>query len=154
LSRRGLPPERRQASFCLPAGAPGETEGETATSEVSPVSLRPLEPMLRPLGLAILLVTAFVLWVPNPEAHHPSPPPSCEELAGRFRARFYPAAQGRFRPLESATMAVTIPRHCWEAWAYDPGRSWDLARLDRRPRPREGPYQWPERGRIPVVAPT
>jgi hypothetical protein len=49
---------------------------------------------------------------------------------------------------------VTIPRHCWEAWAYDPGRSWDLARLDRRPRPREGPYQWPERGRIPVVEPT
>lgn len=118
------------------------------------MSLRPLVPMLRPLGLAIILIAAFVSWVPNPEARRPSPPVPCEVLADEFRARFYPRAQERFRPLESAVLALTIPRRCWETWAYDPGRSWDLARLDRRPRPKEPPYQWPQRETVHVVEPT
>lgn len=150
----GLPPLGRQAYYCLSMNNPGETEGEIITARCPPVSLRPIEPLIKPLCLAILLMSAFVLWVPDPEAHRPSPPPSCEELAEPFRTRFYPTAQERFRQLELATMTVTIPRHCWEAWAYDPGRAWDLARLDRRPRPREAPYTWPEREHWPVLAPT
>ncbi|HLO04385.1 MAG TPA: hypothetical protein VK191_14830 [Symbiobacteriaceae bacterium] len=116
------------------------------------MNVRPaLVPMLKPLSLAILLVTAFVLWVPNPEARRPDPPPTCEELAAKLAFRFHPLAQGRSRPLEEQVLNLIVPAPCRAVWSYDPPRSWDLARLDRRPRPKEEPG--PRPGRYPVPIP-
>lgn len=99
--------------------------------------------MLKPLGLAVLLVGSFVIWIPNPQSRRPEPPPSCEALAG-LAYRFHPLAERRSIPLEQRVLTQTVPASCRAAWSYDPPRAWDLARLDRRPRPKEAPRPEPE----------
>lgn len=108
-----------------------------------------LEPILKPFCLAILLVTAFILWVPDPESRRPVPPPPCEALAAQLAFRFHPLAQGRLRPLEEQVLRQTVPATCRAAWSANPPRAWDLARLDTRPRPREEPGEQPGRPPIP-----
>lgn len=112
---------------------------------MSPVKLRPaLESMLKPFCLAILLVTAFVVWSPDPASRRPVPPPPCEVLAPTLAFRFNPRMQGRIRPLEQQALNQTVPAPCRAAWSANPPYAWDLARLDRRPRPKEA---------LPAVSP-
>jgi hypothetical protein len=99
--------------------------------------------MLRPLGLALILVGCFVLYGPAPERRRPEPPLSCEALADAFQSRFRRLAWDRLGPAERAALSAEIPVSCQQAWSLEQPSSWNLARLDRRPRPRYDPFSWP-----------